>query len=444
MALENNTKNYIILTYGCQANSADSEQLAAQLKSAGYSPTECLEQADVILLNTCCVRESAEKKIYGKIGELKKFKAANPNLIIGIAGCLAQKDKEKLFKRAPHIDFVMGTFTVQHLLENLRKVQEDKEQVLTVWEQADEIARLRPVNASGQVSAWVPIMYGCNNFCTYCIVPYVRGRERSRPVADILLDIAGLASQGVREITLLGQNVNSYGKDSKEGVTFAQLLEQVDRIEAIERVRYMTSHPRDMNRHIIDVIRQTKHICEHFHLPVQSGSDTILKKMNRGYTTEYYRSLVEYIRTTVPGASITTDLIVGFPGETDELFEETLAFVKDIAFDAAYTFLYSPRSGTPAATMQEQVAATVKKQRLQQLMDMQNEISLKINKQLEGKTVEVLVEGASKNDAAKFVGRTRTNKIVLWPQTGRETVGQLLPVNIQTAQTWVLKGKALL
>ncbi len=433
-------QTYFIYTFGCQSNSADSEQLAAQLLQAGYSAASAPDEADLIILNTCCIRESAERKIYGKIGELKKLKIADPQRIIGVAGCLAQKDKEKLFAKAPHLDFVMGTFAVGHLLEHVNRVKENREHVLSVWEQADETQRLRPSNLSGQISAWIPIMYGCNNFCTYCIVPYVRGRERSRPVNEILQEIAALAEQGIKEVTLLGQNVNSYGKEGDVKASFADLLRKADTIKGIERIRYMTSHPRDMNQQVIDVVKNSRSICEHFHLPVQSGNDSILKAMNRGYRIQDYRALVNAIRQTMPESSLTTDLIVGFPGETDELFNQTLEFVREMRFDAAYTFLYSPRSGTPAATMPEQIPSAVKKSRLQQLMDIQNEISLQINKQSEGKVVEVLVEGPSKNDSSAFVGRTRTNKIVIWKYTGSEHIGELLPVRIDKAQTWVLKG----
>jgi tRNA-2-methylthio-N6-dimethylallyladenosine synthase len=286
-------------------------------------------------------------------------------------------------------------------------------------------------------------MYGCNNFCTYCIVPYVRGRERSRPVSEILEEIASLAKQGVKEVTLLGQNVNSYGKDGQANGTFADLLREADKIQEIQRIRYMTSHPRDMNQQVIDVVRKSRSICEHFHLPVQSGNDRILQAMNRGYSIEDYRVLIRSIRQAIPDAGLTTDLIVGFPGETDELFTQTLDFIREMRFDAAYTFLYSPRSGTPAATMSEQVPSLIKKQRLQLLMDVQNEISLQINKQLEGKIVEVLVEGPSKNDDSAFVGRTRTNKIVIWQHTGSEKTGEMLSVQIDKAQTWVLKGRAV-
>jgi tRNA-N(6)-(isopentenyl)adenosine-37 thiotransferase enzyme MiaB len=283
-------------------------------------------------------------------------------------------------------------------------------------------------------------MYGCNNFCTYCIVPYVRGRERSRPLENILSEIRQLGADGFKEITLLGQNVNSYGKDLASQVDFADLLQAADQIDTITRIRYMTSHPRDMNDRLITIIKNSKRICEHFHLPVQAGSDAILERMNRGYTTQYYRQLVDHIRTAIPNASITTDLIVGFPGETEEEFLETLEFIKTIRYDAAYTFLYSQRSGTPAAQYEGQLPSATKKERLNRLMAVQNEISLEINKQLINKVVEVLVEGPSKNDESKLMGRTSTNKIVLWDKTGKESIGELTHVKIDTAQTWVLKG----
>lgn len=446
MELEQNEqkqKYFHTITFGCQMNLNDSERLAGQLRSIGYEATEQLDQADVILLNTCCVRESAEKKIYGKIGELKRLKQLNPNVIIGVVGCMAQKDKEKIMKKYPHVSLVMGTHNTHKLVEVINKIEADSQPVLAVWEQAERLAPDVPTLRKSQISAWVPIMYGCNNFCTYCIVPYVRGRERSRPLENILAEIRQLASEGFKEITLLGQNVNSYGKDLETPVDFADLLQEVDKLAAIERIRYMTSHPRDMNSKLIQIIKNSKHICEHFHLPVQAGSNAILEQMNRGYTTEYYRRLVAEIREVLPGASITTDLIVGFPGETEEQFLETLAFIKSIGYDAAYTFLYSQRSGTPAAQYPGQLPLATKKDRLNQLMAVQNEISLAINQQLTGTIAEVLVEGTSKNDEQTLMGRTRTNKIVLWQKTGTEQIGDIVKVQIEKAQTWVLKGRLL-
>lgn len=430
------------LTYGCQMNENDSERLAGQLKNIGYEKQDDLSLADLIIVNTCCVRESAENKIYGKIGDLKRLKTANPNLIIGITGCMAQKDGDAILKKASHVDFVMGTNKIHEISNIIAEVEQSHGRVVNVIQGDQEMPGDLPTIRNGSISTWIPIMYGCNNFCTYCIVPYVRGRERSRDLEDILKEVRDVASQGFKEITLLGQNVNSYGKDSASA-DFADLLTAVDKIEGIERIRYMTSHPRDLNDKVIDAIKNSRHICEQFHLPVQYGNDTILKSMNRGYTTDDYRNLVGKIRAAVPHASITTDLIVGFPGETEETFQDTLNFLKEIRYDAAYTFLYSKRSGTPAAEMQNQVSTELKKKRLQQLMDVQNQISLEINQQLEGRVLEVMVEGYSKTDENVLSGRTRTNKIVLWDKVGHEAVGQLVQIKITHPQTWVLKGELI-
>ncbi len=436
------SKKFFSITYGCQMNENDTERLAGQLRCLGYEEGQDMESADLIFINTCCVRESAENKIYGKIGELKRLKSNNPNLIVGVTGCMAQKNREKLFKRAPHIDFILGTHNVHQLIKVVKDVEESKQQVLAVIDSAEEMPSSIPTARKGGVSAWVTIMYGCNNFCTYCIVPYVRGRERSREVVDIIEEIKQLSATGVKEVTLLGQNVNSYGKDNN-GADFADLLAEIDKVDGIERIRYMTSHPRDMNDKVIETIKNSNKICEHFHLPIQSGCNEILKEMNRGYTVEYYKELVQKIRTALPNASITTDLIMGFPGETPDHFAETLELIKAIKYDAAYTFLYSKRSGTPAATMLNQVELSDKKKRLQALMAVQNDISLNINKSYEGKVVEVMVEGPSKSDKTRFTGRTRTNKIVIWDKQGDEATGDLINVKITKAQTWVLNGELI-
>ncbi len=432
-------KKYLILTYGCQMNENDSQRLGGLLEKIGYTETSKREEADAILLNTCCVRESAEQKIYGKIGELKRLKREKPELIIGVCGCMAQKNQKALFRRAPHIDFVLGPNNLHDVPNIIARLTEERSHILATDDginpASDSVVTVR----KGGYAAWVPIMYGCNNFCTYCIVPYVRGRERSRTIADICAEVKQLAADGVREITLLGQNVNSYGKGTDEG-DFADLLYAVNEIEGIWRIRYMTSHPRDMSQRVIDAVRDCDKVCDHFHLPVQAGSDVLLKNMNRGYTTGYYRDLVRRIREAHPNATLTTDLIVGFPGETEELFEETLNFVKEMHYDAAYTFLYSKRSGTPAAEMAEQVDDAVKKQRLNRLMEAQNASSQAINETMVGRVVEVLVEGPSKSDENVWSGRTTGNKIVLWPRTGDEQVGELRSVHITAAQTWLLKG----
>ena len=432
-------KKYLILTYGCQMNENDSQRLGGLLQKIGYEETDVMEEADAILLNTCCVRESAELKIYGKIGEIKGLKRDKPSLIVGVCGCMAQKNQKALFKRAPHIDFVVGPNNLHDVPNIIAQIGEERKHILATDDGINTESDHVPTVRKQGMTAWVPIMYGCNNFCTYCIVPYVRGRERSRTIAEICAEIEGLAEDGCREVTLLGQNVNSYGKGTNEG-DFADLLRAVNEIKGIERIRYMTSHPRDMSQRVIEAVRDCEKVCDHFHLPVQAGSDILLKRMNRGYTTEYYRDLVRRIREANPNATLTTDLIVGFPGETDELFEETLAFVKEMRYDAAYTFLYSKRSGTPAAEMDEQVDIKVKKARLQKLMDMQNENSLELNQAYVGRTVEVMVEGPSKSDEQTWTGRTTGNKIILWPYVGTEKVGDLVNVRVDVAQTWLLKG----
>ena len=434
-------KRAFIGVYGCQMNISDAERMEGQLATLGYERTEDMARADLILLNTCCVRETAEDKVYGKIGEIKHIKRANPALIFGITGCMAQKEGEALIRRAPHIDFVLGTNKVHELKATVRRLESARRgPVVDVLLGDAPLPEDVPIERTGRLSAWVPIMYGCNNFCTYCIVPYVRGREHSRRPEDVVREVEKAAAQGFKEITLLGQNVNSYGKDHKIA-SFAELLLMVDAVKGVERVRYMTSHPKDLSDAVIDAVRQGRHICPHFHLPVQHGSDRILRAMNRVYRKDAYRSLVERIRAAVPDASLTTDLIVGFPGETEEDFGELLDFLREIRYDAAYTFLYSKRSGTPAATMEAQVEDSVKKERLHRLMEVQNEISLEKNAALKGTVQEVLAEGPSRTDDAVWTGRTGTNKIVLWQKKGQETEGDIVRVRITQPQTWVLKGE---
>ena len=434
-------KRAFIGVYGCQMNISDAERMEGQLATLGYERTEDMARADLILLNTCCVRETAEDKVYGKIGEIKHIKRANPALIFGITGCMAQKEGEALIRRAPHIDFVLGTNKVHELKATVRQLESARRgPVVDVLLGDAPLPEDVPIERTGRLSAWVPIMYGCNNFCTYCIVPYVRGREHSRRPEDVVREVEEAAAQGFKEITLLGQNVNSYGRDHKLA-SFAELLLMVDAVKGVERVRYMTSHPKDLSDAVIDAVRQGRHICPHFHLPVQHGSDRILRAMNRVYRKDAYRSLVERIRAAVPDASLTTDLIVGFPGETEEDFEELLDFLREIRYDAAYTFLYSKRSGTPAATMEAQVEDSVKKERLHRLMEVQNEISLEKNAALKGTVQEVLAEGPSRTDEDVWTGRTGTNKIVLWRKKGHETEGDIVRVRITQPQTWVLKGE---
>ncbi len=428
-----------LIVYGCQMNRSDAERMDGQLQEIGYEATEDMETADLILINTCCVRETAEDRVYGKIGEIKHLKEKNPHLIFGITGCMAQKEGEKLIKRAPHIDFVLGTNRVHELARIVREIEAEHTHHVNVGAAETELpAGGAPVVRESKLTAWVPIMYGCDNFCTYCIVPHVRGRERSRSMEDILREVESVVAEGCQEVTLLGQNVNSYGNGSEE--SFAELLRQVDRVKGISRVRFMTSHPKDLSNEVIEAIRDGEHICEHIHLPVQYGSNAILKRMNRKYTVEAYRALVKRIREAIPNVSLTTDLIVGFPGETEEDFSAMLDFLREMRYDSAYTFIYSKRSGTPAATMENQVEDSVKHERLAKLMEVQNEISREINESLKGKILEILVEGPSKNDETVWTGRTRTNKMVLF-QRREEQAGDFIQVKITQPQTWVLKGE---
>ena len=435
-------KKYLkMLTYGCQMNFSDAERMEGELAKIGYTSTEDMAQADLIMINTCCVRETAEDKVYGKIGEIKSLKRNNPDLILGITGCMAQKEGERLIKRAPHIDFVLGTNKIHEVVATVQKLEQAQiKHIVDTEINESEMPENISIHRKTPLSAWVPIMYGCNNFCTYCIVPYVRGRERSRLPEEIVAEVKEAVKQGYKEVTLLGQNVNSYGKDHQKA-NFAQLLAMVDKVEGIERVRYMTSHPKDLSDEVIEVIKNSQHICNHFHLPVQYGSNKILKAMNRVYTVEAYKELIRKIRAAVPDASITTDLIVGFPGETEEDFRQLLDFLAEIRYDQAYTFIYSKRSGTPAAEMDEQVDDELKHDRLNRLMELQNKISLEKNQALQDKVLEVMVEGPSANDDKVWSGRTTTNKLVLWPYQGQEQPGDFVNVRICQPQTWVLKGE---
>lgn len=438
-------KTFTIINYGCQMNKSDSEHYAGQLKELGYKFTEDYHNTDLIVINTCCVRETAEKKIYGKIGELKHIKEENPSMIICVVGCMAQKDGDSILHTYPYVDLILGTSYINNLKEILENYIKAENPKIKARINDDEV--LRPSEFDGQFSrnstysAWIPIMYGCDNFCTYCIVPYVRGRERSRAKKDILNEIKNAIRNNYKEVTLLGQNVNSYGNDLGEIDAFSALLKEIANLDGLKRVRFMTSHPHDMSDELIRTVSQNDIICKHFHVPVQSGSTKIMEKMNRGYTRESYLELIRKIKDQCPDAIITTDIIVGFPGETKEDFDETISIVKEIEYDASYSFIYSKRSGTPAATFKDQIPENIKKERFNKLMSVQNEISNKKNESLIDKVVEVMIDGESDKDPDVMSGRTEGDRLVLWPKDGRMFIpGDIVNIKIIKSQTWLLRG----
>ena len=435
---------YYIETWGCQMNEEDSEKLSGMLKRIGYTRTENKEEAGIILFNTCCVRENAENKVFGNLGALKKLKKKNPDLIIGICGCMMQQEgmADRILKEFPYVNIIFGTHNAYKFPEYLNRVRTEGVQIKEIFNKETDIVEGLPIDRESSVKAFVTIMYGCNNFCTYCIVPYVRGRERSRKPEDILKEIRELVAQGYKEITLLGQNVNSYGKGLEEDVDFAKLLRMINEIEGLERVRFMTSHPKDLTVDVIMAIKECDKLCEQIHLPVQSGSNSILKKMNRHYTREYYLDLVKKIKEEIPGVTLTTDIIVGFPGETEEDFQETLELVKEVGYSSAFTFIYSRRNNTPADMMLNQVSEEDKHHRFNRLVAAVNERVIAQNKAEEGNILEVLAEGNSKNDAEKLTGRTRTGRLVNFTGEGINA-GDIVNVKITRAQNFSLIGEVI-
>jgi len=441
--MEKNIKKFYIETWGCQMNEEDSEKLSGMLKLSGYERTEDKKKADLIIFNTCCVRENAEQKVYGNLGALKSVKEKRPDLIIAICGCMMQQENmaDDIIKRFPFVDIIFGTHNSHMLPEYLNRVKQEGKSIIEIWDKEKGIVEGLPLDRLSKIKAFVTIMYGCNNFCTYCIVPYVRGRERSRTPEDIEREIRELVKEGYKEITLLGQNVNSYGKDFTPALDFADLLMRINKIEGLERIRFMTSHPKDLSLKVIEAIRDSEKVCKHIHLPVQSGSSKILKKMNRHYDREYYMKLIKNIKEQIPGIALSTDIIVGFPGETEEDFNDTLKLIEDVEYDSAFTFLYSPRKGTPASQMEEEmISEEVKHERFNRLVTLVNDISAKKNREYHNKIVEVLVEGTSKNDENKLMGRTRTGKLVNFEGL-RENIGNLVKVKITKAQSFSLYGE---
>ncbi|MFA5560430.1 MAG: tRNA (N6-isopentenyl adenosine(37)-C2)-methylthiotransferase MiaB [Acholeplasmataceae bacterium] len=435
-------KTYKIYTYGCQGNEADSETMAGILNLMGFTPTDEDKNSDVIIINTCAIRETAENRIWGELGRLKAFKRQNPNLILGLAGCMAQEENviERILKTYQHVDLVFGTHNIYKLPEYIETAMFSKERVIEVYSQEGELVDNLPKVRSHRYKAWVNIMFGCDEFCTYCIVPYTRGQERSRSRDKIIEEVKELVNEGYQEITLLGQNVNAYGKDFKdEDYTFGDLLDDLDKL-GIPRIRFTTSHPHDLDEKTIEAMKNGKQIMPHFHLPVQSGSNQILRRMNRHYTKESYLAKLKQLKAAVPGISVTTDIIVGFPGETDEDFLETLDLVEQAQFEGAFTFIFSKREGTPAAKFIDETPESVKKERLYQLNERINVGYLKGNERFLNKEVEVLVDGVSKNDSTVLAGYTPNNKLVNF-KGDRNLIGQIVKVKITKAKTWFLMGE---
>ncbi|MDD2480964.1 MAG: tRNA (N6-isopentenyl adenosine(37)-C2)-methylthiotransferase MiaB [Lutispora sp.] len=433
-----------IITYGCQQNNSDSEKLKGILKNMGYNQTDDNEKADVILFNTCCVRENAELKLYGNIGALKNLKLSRPELIIGVCGCMMQQKHavEMIKKKYRHVDLIFGTHNIYKFPEIFEKAFHEKCTLVDIMDCEGVIVENLPVDREEKHKAWVTIMYGCNNFCSYCIVPYVRGRERSRKPENVVDEIYKLAEGGCKEVTLLGQNVNSYGKDLGINIDFADLLYKVNEIEGIERIRFMTSHPKDLSDKLILAIKECNKVCEHLHLPFQAGSNKILKSMNRVYTKEEYLEKVSKVKKAMPNIALTTDIIVGFPGESAIDFEETLDVVRKVRFDQAFTFIYSKREGTPAARMENQIREDEKHKNFDRLIEVQNQISRNINEGYRGNVYEVLVDGPSKTNKDILTGRTRTGKIINFE--GKDTnIGDLVNVKVTGVFSWSLHGELI-
>ncbi|PJB79763.1 MAG: tRNA (N6-isopentenyl adenosine(37)-C2)-methylthiotransferase MiaB [Candidatus Aquicultor secundus] len=433
-------KKFHITTFGCQMNKHDSERMAGLLTDIGYAQAENADDAQILIFNTCTVREHAEDRFFGNLNNLRSRKKSEPDLIIAVGGCVAQDEKELIFKKAPHVDIVFGTLNMPNLGHMIESVERRRESICEIADKIEIMPTTMPSLREEAYHAWIPIIIGCNNFCSYCIVPYTRGREASRTLEDIHAEVERLISDGVIEITLLGQNVNSYGRDLYGESSFARLLTDLNGIAGLRRIRFTTSHPKDLTDDIIDAIAHGDKICEHVHLPVQAGSNTVLKVMNRKYTKEKYLETVEKIYEAIPGVSLTTDIMVGYPGETEEDFLHTLDIVEKARYDSAFTFIFSPREGTPAANMENRVTADVKADRFDRLIKLQNRISLEKNKELVGRDIEVFIEGVSKKNRGVLTGRTRTNKIVNFPGS-QEFVHSEALIYVTDAHTWSLSGE---
>lgn len=444
-AINKRKPKYMITTFGCQMNEHDSEKLAAMLEAMGYEPTLMTNDCDLIIYNTCAVRENAELKVYGNLGHLKLAKRKNPELKIAVCGCMMQQPHvvKEIKSKYKHVDLVFGTHNLYKFPELLTETMDNNTTLVDVWDVDGEVVEGLRSSRKFELKAFVNIMYGCNNFCTYCIVPYTRGRERSRTPEDIINEIKELVANGTKEITLLGQNVDSYGKTLEEPITFAELLRMTNEVEGLERIRFMTSHPKDISDEVIYAMRDCDKVCEFLHLPVQCGSTKLLKKMNRHYSKEDYLRIIEKAKAEIPDIAFSTDLMIGFPGETEEDLLDTIDVVEKVRYDNAFTFIYSKREGTPAAKMEDQIPEDVKHERFNKVLAKVNEILAEISASYVGKTVEVLVEGKSKTDDTKFTGRTRQNKLVNFTVKNPEAdlLGKLMDVKITEATTFSLVGE---
>lgn len=440
---KNTIKRAFVETYGCAQNNSDSERLKGMLESMGYEMCDNTEDADIILFNTCAVRENAELKVFGNIGALKHLKRRKPSVIIGVCGCMMQQKhiSDTIKTKYTHVDIVFGTHALYRFPEILYRALTDN-RVFDTENEDGAIFEGIPYKRNDPPVANIPIMYGCNNFCTYCIVPYVRGRERSRSIENIINEVKEVASLGYKEVMLLGQNVNSYGNYFDEKVSFAELLREVCKVDGIERIRFMTSHPKDISDELIDVIAEEKKVCKQLHLPIQAGSDRILKNMNRSYTKEKYLNIINKVKTKIPNISLSTDIIVGFPGETNEDFEETIKVLKEVEYDLVFSFIYSKRVGTPAAVMEDVLSDEEKHRNFDRLLEVQNEISKKKNDAYFGRTEKILVEGVSKTNPDFMSGRTDSGKIVNFPGDTSLT-GKFVDVKITETKTWSLCGEMI-
>ncbi len=432
----------LVITYGCQQNENDSERLRGMLAVMGYTFTENKEEADLILYNTCAVREGAEQRVLGNIGALVHEKRRRPELLIGLCGCMAQQEHmaKTIKSKYRHVSLVFGTHSLHKFPQILCEALLEEKRVFSIENSEGMIAEDIPIYRTGDPKAWVSVMYGCNNFCTYCIVPYVRGRERSRKPERVLEEIKGLVAQGVTEISLLGQNVNAYGKDLEEDIDFADLLRMVNDISGVRRIRFMTSHPKDMSERLISAMAECDKVMPQLHLPFQAGSDRILSAMNRYYNQAQYLDLVSRVREKMPDITLTTDIIVGFPNETDEDFEETIKVLEAVRFDSVFSFIYSKRKGTPAAKIDDKITDEEKHMRFDRLLEVQNRISREINDACFGKTYELLVEGESKTDKNMLTGRTPGGKIINFPKKDGIKTGDYVTVTVDKTNTWSLSG----